>query len=150
MVNTDIPQLLADRISLGNDSLVYVSSIQSSSIHSPLSSPFDALGLEQYISFREKKLSSTSYVAKDRSELNSIPLNVEDLCIGHFDTLGIAGISFKKYQSLKTLVIGINLFIEVFRFGIKDLPSLQSIEVGDYSFTLVSYFTLSGLSDSMK
>ena len=111
------------------------------------SSSFDAPGLENYISFGDKTPSSTSYVVKNRASLNSIPLNVEDLWIGCFDTTGLTDYSFNRFQSLQSLVIGNGVFWGVTSFELGSLPSLQSIEIGNWCFWYASSFSLTGLID---
>ena len=107
--------------------------------------PFDAPGLEYYLSFGGKLPSSTSCVVKSQTSLNSIPLNVEDLWIGRFDTSGITEFSFNAFQSLKSFVIGNDVFWEVTSFELSNLPSLQFINVGCYSFQWVSSFSMTSL-----
>ena len=110
-------------------------------------SSFDATGLEYYISFGDRTPSSTSYVVRNRTELNSIPLNVEDLWISRFDTSGITEFSFKRFQLLKSLTISRYMFMKVTSFELNNLPSLQSIEIGGYCFEYTPSFSLTGLTD---
>ena len=145
LIELDIPQLSYDGIQNLGFGCTY--SLQSSSIHSLISSSFDATSLEYYISFGDKTPSSTSYVVKNRASLNSIPLNVEDLWIGRFDTSGITEFPFNRFQSLKSLVIGNSIFWGVTSFELSNLPSLQSIEIGVRCFYWAPSFSLTGLID---
>ena len=149
MIDVDIPQLSADGIQFGNWCFDYTYSLQSTSTHSPISSSFDATGLENYISFGKMKPSATSTVVRNRKELNSIPLNVEDLWIGRFDTSDVSEFSPNRFQSLKTLVIGNGLFWSVNRLELNNLPSLQSIDVGNDCFKYVRSLSLTGLIDGL-
>ena len=134
IVDVDISQLSSNGIQFGFGCFVYTYSLQSSSIHFPISSSFDASGLENYISFGDKTPSSTSCVVRNRTELNSIPLNVEDLWIGRFDTSGITEFPFNRFQSLKSLVIGNGIFWGVTSFELSNLPQLQSVKLGVCAF----------------
>ena len=93
--------------------------------------------------------SSASTVVRNRTELNSIPLNVEDLWIGRFDTSDVSEFSPGRFQSLKTLVIGNGLFWSVNRLELNNLPSLQSIEIGRECFSYAPSFSLTGLIDGL-
>ena len=137
LIELDIPQLSSNGIQFGNGCFRYTYSLQSSSIHSLISSSFDATGLEYYISFGDKIPSATSYVVRNRTELNSIPLGVEDLWIGRFDTTGIIEFPFNRFQSLKSLVIGNCIFWEVTSFEVSNLPQLQSVRLGAVAFHYV-------------
>ena len=130
MIDVDIPQLSYDGIRFGDGSFLYTYSLQSSSTHSPISSLSDAAALENYISFGKKTPSSTSHVVRNRIMLESIPLDVEDLWIGCFDTSGLTEFSFNRFLSLKSLVLGSNTFCYVTQFELNGLPSLQSIIFG--------------------
>ena len=149
MIDVDIPQLSSDGIDFNDDCFRYTYSLQSSSTHSPISSSFDATGIENYISFGTMEPSSASTVVRNRTELNSIPLNVEDLWIGRFDTSDVSEFSPNRFQSLKTLVIGNGLFWSVNRLELNNLPSLQSIDIGEYCFFLAPSFSLTGLIDGL-
>ena len=149
MIDVDIPQLLSYGIYFDDWCFYYTYSIQSSSTHSPISSSFDAAALENYLSFRTMEPSSASTVVRNRTELNSIPLNVEDLWIGRFDTSDVSEFSPNRFQSLKTLVIGNGLFWSVNRLELNNLPSLQSIDIGEYCFFLAPSFSLTGLIDGL-
>ena len=137
MIEVDIPQLSSSGIQFGENCFEYTYSLQSSSIHSLISLSFDATGLEYYISFGDKTPSSTSCVVKNRTELDSIPLNVEDLWIGRFDTSGITEFSFNTFQSLESLVIGNGIFWEATIFELSNLPQLQSVKLGNSAFHCV-------------
>ena len=65
--------------------------------------------------------------------LESIPLDVEDLWIGCFDTSGLTEFSFDRYLSLKSLVLGSNTFWNVTQFELNGLPQLQSIQLGQWA-----------------
>ena len=147
LIEVDIPQLSSDGIQLSDYCFYFTYSLQSSSIHSLISSSFDAIGLENYISFGDKTPSSTSYVVKNRASLNSITLNVEDLWIGRFDISGLTKFPFNRFQSLKSLVIGNDIFWEATSFESNNLPSLQSIDFGKWCFRWAQSFSLTGLID---
>ena len=144
IVDVDISQVESTEIRFNNGCFKWTYSLQSSSTHSLISSSFDATSLENYISFGDKTPSSTSYVVRSRTELSSIPLDVEDLWIGRFDTSGITEFSFNTFQSLESLVIGNGVFWEVTCFELSNLPSLQSIDIGEYCFSYASLFSLAG------
>ena len=135
MIDVDIPQLSSDGINFGA-CFYYTYSLQSSSTHSPISSSFDATGLENYLSFGTMEPSSASTVVRNRTELNSIPLNVEDLWIGRFDTSEVSEFSANRFQSLKTLVIGNGCFGNVRVFELDGLNELESVEIGRDSFRI--------------
>ena len=147
MIEVDIPQLSSSGIQIGDYCFYYTYSLQSSSTHFPISSSFDAIGLENYISFGDKTPSSTSCVVKNRTQLDSIPIEVEDLWIGRFDTTGLTEYSFNAFQSIQSLVIGNGTFWTVTSFELSNLPQLQSIDIGDYCFYDASSFSLTGLAD---
>ena len=137
LIELDIPQLSSNGIYFGNNCFVCTNSLQYSSIHSLISSSFDATGLENYISFGDNTPSSTSCVVKNRASLNSIPLNVEDLWIGRFDTSGITEFSFNTFQSLESLTISNGIFWEATSFELSNLPQLQSVKLGNSAFHCV-------------
>ena len=143
LIDVDIPQLLSNGIYFGA-CFDYTYSLQSSSTHSPISSSFDAAALENYIRFGDKSPSSTSYVIRNRIMLESIPLDVEDLWIGCFDTSGLTEFSFDRYLSLKSLVLGSNTFWNVTQFELNGLPSLQSIIFGKNSTCYIPSLSLTG------
>ena len=147
IVDVDISQLESTEIRFNNGCFNWTYSLQATSTHSLISSSFDAIGLENYISFGDKIPSSTSYVVRNRTELDSIPLDVEDLWIGRFDTSGITEFSFNTFQSIQSLVIGNGIFWTVASFELSNLPQLQSIDIGDYCFYDASSFSLTGLAD---
>ena len=149
MIDVDIPRLSSNGINFYKYSFKYTYSIQSSSTHSPISSSFDATGIENYLSFGTMEPSSASTVVRNRTELNSIPLNVEDLWIGRFDTSDVSEFSPNRFQSLKTLVIGNGLFWSVNRLELNNLPSLQSIDIGAWCFYRAPSFSLTGLIDGL-
>ena len=145
----DIPQLSSDGIQFDTDCFRYTYSLQSSSTHSLISSSFDAAGLENYLNYGTMEPSSASTVVRNRTELNSIPLDVEDLWISRFDTSDVSKFSPSRFQSLKTLVIGNGLFWSVNILELNNLPSLQSIEIGEYCFYWTPSFSLTGLIDGL-
>ena len=149
LIDVDIPQLSSSGIYFKSLCFRYTYSLQSSSTHSPIFSSFDATGIENYISFGTMEPSSASTVVRNRTELNSIPLNVEDLWIGRFDTSDVSEFSPNRFQSLKTLVIGNGLFWSVNRLELNNLPSLQSIEIGDWCFNRAPSFSLTGFIDGL-
>ena len=69
--------------------------------------------------------------------LNSIPLYVENLWIGCFDTSGLTEFSFNRFLSLKSLVLGSNTFWNVTQFELNGLPQLQSVKLGEWAFFYV-------------
>ena len=126
---------------------MYTYSLQSSSTHSSISSSFDATGLENYINFGKQEPSASSTVVRNRTELNTIPLDVEDLWIRRFDTSDVSEFSPSRFQSLKTLVIGNGLFWSVNRIELNNLTSLQILYIGNGCFGKVRVFELNGLSE---
>ena len=66
--------------------------------------------------------------------LESIPLDVEDLWIGCFDTSGLTELSFNRFLSLKSLVLGSNTLLNVTQFELNGLPQLQSVKLDDAAF----------------
>ena len=147
MIDVDIPQLSSNGIYFGDDCFKYTYTIQSSSTHSLISSSFDATGLENYINFGKQEPTVSSTVIRNRTEFNSIPLDVEDLWIGRFDTSDVSEFLPSRFQSLKTLVIGNRQFWSVNRLELNNLNSLQIIYIGDYCFGNVRVFDLDGLSE---
>ena len=147
LTDIDIPLLTFNGIEFHDVHFRDIISVQSSSNLSPLSSLFDANGLEQYLYFGDKKPSITSHVVKNRSQYDSIPTDVEDLWIQFFDTTDISNISFNGFHSLKRLVIGNNLFWRVNSLNMTTIPFLQSIEFGMSCFYCASSFSLIGLID---
>ena len=97
----------------------------------------------------KKKPSSTSHVVRNRIMLESIPLDVEDLWIGCFDTSGLTEFSFDRFLSLKSLVLGSNTFWNVTQFELNGLPSLQSIIFGKYSTCYTPSLSLTSLIDGL-
>ena len=136
MIDVDIPQLSSDGIEFRWYGFQYTYSLQSSSTHSPISSSFDASALENYISFGTMKPSASSTVVRNRKELKSIPLDVEDLWIGRFDTSDVSEFSPNRFQSLKTLVIGNGCFGNVRVFELDGLGELESVVIGQKSFRI--------------
>ena len=147
LIELDIPQLQPSEIHFSRDACCFIYSFQSSSMLSPISSSFDASGLQHYISFREKTPSPTSHVVRESTELGSIPLDVEDLWIERFDTTGVTDFSFSAFQSLQSLVIGKCVFWGLTRFELRHLPSLQSIFIDDISIYWCPSFSLTSLID---
>ena len=137
LIDVDIPQLSSSGIYFRDECFDYTYSLKSSSTHSPLSSSFDAAALENYISFGKKNPSSTSHVVRNRIMLESIPLDVEDLWIGCFDTSGLTEFSFNRFLSLKSLVLGSNTLWNVTQFELNGLPQLQSVKLGSLAFEYV-------------
>ena len=146
MIDVDIPQLSSSGIFFGYECFRYTYSLQSSSTHSPIFSSFDATGLENYINYGTMEPSSASTVVRNRTELNSIPLNVEDLWIGRFDTSDVSEFLPSRFQSLKTLVIGNGLFWSVNILELNNLSSLQMLYIGNGCFKNVRVFELDGLN----
>ena len=91
--------------------------------------------------------SSASTVVRNRTELNSIPLDVEDLWISRFDTSDVSKFSPSRFQSLKTLVIGNGLFWSVNILELNNLTSLQILYIGNGCYEKVRVFELDGLSE---
>ena len=149
MIDIDIPQLSSNEIYFGDDCFKYTYTIQSSSTHSLISSSFDATGLENYINFGTMKPSASSTVVRNRKELKSIPLDVEDLWISRFDTSDVSEFLPSRFQSLKTLVIGNGLFWSVNRLELNNLTFLQSIEMGGACFCYAPSFSLTSVIDGL-
>ena len=147
MIDVDIPRLSFDGIYFGNDCFYYTYFLQSSSMHSPLSSSFDVAGLENYINFGKQEPTISSTVIRNRTEFNSIPLDVEDLWIVRFDASDMYEFIPSRFQSLKTLVIGNGLFWSVNRLELNNLTSLQILYIGNGSFVNVRVFELDGLDE---
>ena len=145
LINVDIPRLSSGGIIFGYECYLFTYSLQSSSTHSIISSSFDAAGLENYLNYGTMEPSSASTVVRNRTELNSIPLNVEDLWIGRFDTSYVSKFSPNRFQTLKTLVIGNGTLWSVNRLELNGLPSLQSIVIGHGCFYWAPSFSLTGL-----
>ena len=97
------------------------------------------------MSFGDKTPSSSSHIVRNLTELNAIPSDVEDLWIGSFDTSEITEFSFDRFQSLRSLVIGNNIFWEATGMELNGLPSLQSIDIGLKSFFWSPTFSLTSL-----
>ena len=147
MIDVDIPRLSSNGIYFPYNCFEYTYSLKSSSTHSLISSSFDATGLENYISFGIMEPSATSTVVRNRTQLNSIPLNVEDLWIGRFVASDVSEFLPSRFQSLKTLVIGNGLFWLVNRLRLNNLTSLQILYIGDRCFKKVLVFELEGLGE---
>ena len=149
LIDVDIPQLSSDGIDFGDYCFKYTYSLQSSSTHSLISSSFDAAGLENYLNYGTLEPSSASTVVRNRTELNSIPLDVEDLWISRFDTSDVSEFSPSRFQSLKTLVIGNGLFWSVNILELNNLTSLQILYIGNGCFLYAPSFSLTGLIDGL-
>ena len=145
LIDVDIPRLSSDGINCGDRCFFWTYSLQSSSTHSLISSSFDAAGLENYINFGKQEPTVSSTVIRNRTELNSIPLDVEDLWIGRFDASDMYEFLPSRFQSLKTLVIGNGLFWSVNRLELNNLTSLQILYIGNGCFGKVRVFELDGL-----
>ncbi|KAK8807966.1 hypothetical protein WA588_006452 [Blastocystis sp. NMH] len=130
----NIPQLSYDGIRFGDGSFLYTYSIQSS----------NAAALENYINYGNQSPSPTSLVVKNRTQLNSIPLDVKDLWISRFDASEVSEFSPSRFQSLKTLVIGNGLFGSLTKLEL-NIPSLQSVYIGSSCFLRASSFSLTDL-----
>ena len=150
MIDVDIPQLESSGIQFPFSCFLYTYSVQSSSTHSSIISSFDANDLGNYISYGGLEPSPTSFVVKNRTELNSIPLDVEDLWISPFNTTEVSEFSPSKYPSLKTLVIGRSVFWSVTKLELNDHPSLQFLSVGANCFYNSPSFSLTGLIDGLN
>jgi len=148
LIDVDIPQLSSDGIYFSDWCFLFTYSLQSSSTHSPISSSFDASGLANYISFGNKVPPTTSTVVKNRTQLNSIPLDVKDLWISLFYASIVTEFSPGRFQSLKTLVIGNGLFWSVKTLELNN-PSLQSLYIGNGGFFLAPSFSLAGLIEGI-
>ena len=149
MIDVDIPQLSSDGIKFGGYCFYYTYSLQSSSTHPLISSSFDATGLENYINFGTMEPAASSTVIRNRTEFNSIPLDVEDLWIGRFDTSDMNEFSLSSFKSLKTLVIGNRTFWSVNELNLKNLTCLEMLYIGDYSLNRAPSFALTGMMDRL-
>ena len=147
MIDVDIPQLTSDGIKFGVYCFDFTYSLQSSSTHTSISSSFDAAALENYINFGIQEPTVSSTVIRNRTEFNSIPLDVEDLWISRFDASDMYELSPSRFQSLKTLVIGNGLFWSVNILELNNLTSLQILYIGNWCFGNVGVFELNGLSE---
>ena len=147
MIDVDIPQFTSDGIKFGVYCFDFTYSLQSSSTHTSISSSFDATGLENYLNFGKQEPTVSSTVIRNRTELNSIPLDVEDLWISRFDASDMYELSPSRFQSLKTLVIGNRQFWSVNRLELKNQNSLQILYIGNGCFGKVRVFDLDGLSE---
>ena len=147
LIDVDIPQLTSSGIDFDTDCFRFTYSLQSSSTHSLISSSFDAAALENYISFGKQEPTVSSTVIRNRTEFNSIPLDVEDLWIGRFDTSDVSEFLPSRFQSPKTLVIGDRQFWSVNRLELKNQNSLQILYIGNGCFGKVRVFELDGLSE---
>ena len=149
LIDVDIPQLSSNGIYFGSGCFTNTYSLQSSSTHSSISLSFDATGLENYINFGKLEPSPTSTVIRNRTEFNSIPLDVEDLWIGRFDTSDVSEFTPNRFKSLKTLVIGNGTFWSVNRLELNNLTCLEMLYIGMDCFWYVSSFSLTGLIDGL-
>ena len=149
LIDVDIPQLSSDGIQFDDYCFKYTYSLKSSSTHSLISSSFDASTLENFISYDNQAPSPTSYVVKNQTELNSIPLDVEDFWISRVDTSEVSEFSPIKSQSLIILVIGNSLYWSVTKLELSGFPSLQSIVIGKWCFYNAPSFSLTGLIDGL-
>ena len=136
----DIPHLSFNGIQF-ESCFTYTYSLQSSSTLILIISLLDAIGLEYYLDFGNKSPSPTSIVVRSLAELNAIPVDVEELWIGRFDTSDLADYSFNSFQLLRTLVIGNSVFWAV-NLEVHNLISLESIVIGRNSFSYASSFSL--------
>ena len=93
--------------------------------------------------------SPTSTVIRNRTEFNSIPLDVEDLWIGRFDTSDVSEFTPNRFKSLKTLVIGNGTFWSVNRLELNNLTCLEMLYIGMDCFWYASSFSLTGLIDGL-
>ena len=146
LIDVDIPQLTSSGIDFDTDCFRFTYSLQSTSTHTPISSSFDAAGLENYINFGKQEPTVSSTVIRNRTELNSIPLDVEDLWIGRFDTSDVSEFTPNRFKSLKTLVIGNGTFWSVNRLELNNLTCLEMLYIGDYAFQNTGSFEMSNLT----
>ena len=93
--------------------------------------------------------SATSIVVRNRTEFNSIPLDVEDLWIGRFDTSDVYVFTPNRFKSLKTLVIGNGTLWSVNKLYLNNLTSLQILYIGDGCFYWAPSLSLTGLIDGL-
>ena len=149
LIDVDIPQLTSSGIDFDTDCFRFTYSLQSTSTHTPISSSFDAAGLDNYINFGKQEPTVSSTVIRNRTEFNSIPLDVEDLWIGRFDTSDVSEFLPSRFQSPKTLVIGDRQFWSVNRLELKNQNSLQILYIGAYCFYWTPLFSLTGLIDGL-
>ena len=138
LIDVDIPRLSSNGINFGYRCFDFTYSLQSSSTNTSISSSFDATGLENYLNFGKQEPTVTSTVIRSRTEFISIPLDVEELWIGRFDTSEVYEFSPSRFQSLKNIVIGNGLFWSVIRLELNNLPSIQSIDLGEWCFHYAS------------
>ena len=190
MIELDIPQLSSDGIQFGSWCFLYTSSLQSSSIHSLISSSFDAPTLESAIrnsSFIQIEAADitlqglTEWVVRNGQYNNyndslciSGNSNLKRIVIGdgcfkcvrlfeldglnELESVVIGEWSFKisdkertdgdyrivNCPKLKSIEIGYDSFYDYHSFEMNNLPSLQSIVLGDHSFNWAPSFSLTG------
>lgn len=84
-------------------------------------------------------------MVKNQTELNSIPMDVEDLWLHTFDTTGLTEFSLNRYPLLKSMVIGNNMFWEVTSLEISNITLLQSVDICSKSFFAASRLSLIGI-----
>ena len=130
MNEIDIPLLSFDGIQFGDYCFCYTYSLQSSSIHSHLSSSFDANTLESFINDkRQYSIFDTSVALSSNSEEWIVDNGMYQ---GIQDTM----VLLEGYHHCKRIVIGNSCFDSILFLTIDGLEELETIEIGEWSFTI--------------
>ena len=128
LIELDIPQLSLDGIYFGGDCFLYTYSLQSSSTYSFISSSFDAYDLQMYIM---SKSYNTAF------NLAMLQENLTDLVIpnDYFNGNGISSFILSDNGNLRRIEVGNNTFGKVRVFELNGLRELESVVIGQKSFT---------------
>ena len=131
LIELDIPRLSSDGIYFGDWCFDYTYSLQSSSIHSLISSPFDATVLAAYI------MNDSEYVPFDLSQLVN-QTSVFIIPNGYFIRNDVTSFVISNHSELKQIVIGNNCFGKVRMLELNGLSELESVVIGQSSFRISS------------
>ncbi|KAK8791613.1 hypothetical protein WA588_001616, partial [Blastocystis sp. NMH] len=123
----NIPQLSSSGIYSRGYCFIYTFSLQSSSIHSPISSSFDATALSAYI------MNRSQYVPFELPKLTNSS-NTMIIPNGYFNGNSIASFNISNIGVLKSIVIGDYCFGMVRVFDLDRLDELESVVIGQDSF----------------
>ena len=134
LIELDIPQLSSSGIQFGENCFSYTYSLQSSSIHSLISSSFDATALDVYVMSRG--FNTTFSMSRLLME------NSTDLVIPSDNFNRITSFVLSNNTELKQIVIGDDCFGSVRVFELDGLSELESVVIGEKSFTLTKPGTL--------
>ena len=118
-IELDIPQLSSDGIRIDYGCFSYTYSLQSSSIHSPISSSFDATALSTHLMIICKHVQMTE--------------DLTDLIIpnDHFNGVDVTSFNISGNMNLKRIAIGNNTFANVRVFELNGLSELERVEIGE-------------------